>query len=31
MALSNPMTDQDLAGILRAAEGAVDDVLRASP
>jgi glutamate-1-semialdehyde 2,1-aminomutase len=28
MALSTPMADQDLAGILQAAEGAVDDVLR---
>jgi len=31
MALSTPMTDHDLAGILRAAEAAVDDVLRANP
>jgi glutamate-1-semialdehyde 2,1-aminomutase len=31
MAPSTPMTDQDLGAILRAAEGAVDDVLRANP
>ncbi len=29
MALSTPMTDQDVAAIVRAAEGAVDDVLKA--